>query len=78
VDAKLGGNRGFGAILGGSADFEGLAFKNLQGAFKWLFLFDSNAFKTHSITGIFPLLSHVYCELNCEQRLSASQLGKTI
>jgi len=52
LDAKLGGKRGFGAVLGGSADFEGLAFKNLQIAFKWLFLFDSNAFKMLLIAAI--------------------------
>jgi len=54
LDAKSGGKQGFGAVLGGRADFEGLAFKNLQIAFKWLFLFDSNVFKTPLIAAMPP------------------------
>jgi len=54
LDAKSGGKRGFGAVLGGCADFEGLAFKNLQIAFKWLFLFEATAFKSPANAAIFP------------------------
>jgi len=76
LDAKSGGKRGFGAVFGGRADFEGPAFKNLQIAFKWLFLFDSNAFKTLSITRIFPRFRAWKCELKCETGKSCSHFSQ--
>jgi len=66
LDAKSGGKRGVGAVLGGSADFEGLAFKNLQIAFKWLFLFGSGALKPLWIAGFLHCLGfRKWCKKCC-------------
>jgi len=54
VGCEVGRKTGVWGGFGGSADFEGLAFKNLQIAFKWLFLFGATAFKSPANAAIFP------------------------